>query len=206
MEIIKINNYPIAANTYIAYDENTTKGVIIDPSFGIANAVNSVIEEGIEVSAILLTHGHFDHIAGVESVRTALGIPVYIHAADADMLLSADKNHASFYGLDIATSAAENIIEDGQIIDIEGLSFKVMHTPGHTKGSVCYISGDIMFTGDTLFYMSMGRTDLEGGDYAEMMASLKKLSELNVDYKVYPGHEQSTSLFYEKDNNPFMSV
>ncbi len=204
MEVIKIHKHPIAANTYIAYDEEKKTGVIIDPSFGVETAVDAVINEGIKIEAVYLTHGHFDHIAGVESVRKALSIPVYVHKNDADMLFSAKKNHSDFYGMEIATDPAEFVFQDGEILSAGGMECRVMHTPGHTMGSVCLIFDDVMFTGDTLFHMSIGRTDLDGGDFSEMEKSLDKLAALDVDYRVYPGHEQSTSLFYEIDNNPFL--
>ena len=204
MEVVKINNHPVASNTYIVFNENSNKAVIIDPSFNIASAVNAILSDGLEITAILLTHGHFDHIAGVDSIRKSLNIPLYIHKNDADMLFSSEKNHGSFWGFDVATDPAENVIHDNDIINEGQMCFKVLHTPGHTKGSVCFICDDCIFTGDTLFYMSIGRTDLPGGDFDEIRESLRKLASLDFDYKVYPGHEQSTSLFYEKDNNPFM--
>ena len=206
MEVIKINNHPISANTYIAFDEDTKDGVIIDPSFYIENAIKEVINEGINIRAILLTHGHFDHISGVEQVRRMIDVPVYIHEKDADMLTSSDRNQGSSFGIDIVSGPADNIFSDNDTLSFGSISFKVLHTPGHTEGSVCFLSDDVMFTGDTLFHMSIGRTDMEGGNYSDILVSLSKLAQIDVDYKVYPGHEQSTSLFYEKDNNPFLNI
>lgn len=203
-EVIKLNRNVMAVNTYIVYNEETKKGVVIDPSFNPQVVIDCINEEDIEIEAILLTHGHFDHIAGVDAVRKQFGVPVYIHADDADMLFSAEKNHSSMAGARIETDPAEHTFKSGDMLEFAGMKFGVLGTPGHTMGSVCFLTDDMMFAGDTLFYMSIGRTDLGGSDPRKMQESLEILRKIPEDLIVHPGHGQSSSLAFEKDNNPFL--
>ena len=203
-EVIKIDRNMMGVNTYIVYDEETKKGIVIDPSFNPQIIIDCINTEDIEIEAILLTHGHFDHIAGVDAVRKQFGVPVYIHADDADMLFSAEKNHSVLVRLNIETDPAENTFKSGDMLEFAGMKFGVLGTPGHTMGSVCFLMGDMMFTGDTLFYMGIGRTDLGGADPRKMQDSLEVLRKIPEDLIVHPGHGQSSSLAFEKDNNPFL--
>ncbi len=159
----------------------------------------------LTLTKILLTHGHFDHISGVEEVADGTGAEVYIHANDALMLSSSSMSLASSmsYGDFVPVSQYTVVYGDCYINDGD-CTFRVFHTPGHTMGSVCYICGDTIFSGDTLFCCSVGRTDFPGSNPAMMTASLKKLYDLPGNYKVFPGHDDATDLEYERQENPYL--
>ena len=161
-------------------------------------------ELSLTVKAILLTHGHYDHIAGVEEIRSVYQCPVYIHEKDAVMLQSPQANLAAQL-TDKAFIPVKTFqtVCDGDVLVIGALQIRVMHTPGHTPGGVCYFVDDIMISGDTLFHGSIGRTDL-GGSMSEMRESLHKIAELPGDYQVYPGHFDSSTLSWEREHNSYL--
>jgi len=203
-EVIKIDRNMMGVNTYIVYNEETMRGIMIDPSFNPQILIDCVDKEGIIIEAILLTHGHYDHMAGLSAVRSALGAEVYVHEKDAEMIFSSEKNLSQKSGLNISSDPAEHTFKSGDVLEFAGMKFGVLGTPGHTHGSVCFIMEDMMFSGDTLFFMSIGRTDFPGSDPREMQNSLDLLDKIKEDLVVHPGHGQSTSLSFEKDNNPFL--
>lgn len=187
---------------------------IIDCGNGICAAVdvgNSpdklldfLAEKQLTLGAILLTHGHYDHVGGVEAVRLATGAKVYIHENDAPMLESGQANLAWQITHTPYTPVTEyTTCTDGETITVGERDFTVLHTPGHTSGSVCYLTGNMLLSGDTLFRGGMGRTDL-GGNPAQMRESLRKLKNLSGNYEVHTGHDFSTDLETERLTNPYL--
>ena len=156
------------------------------------------------VDKILLTHGHFDHIGGVAAVKAATGAKVVISAEDAPMLTSSRKSLAAFSFLSQAPAQADILVQDGDTVTLGNTVFTVLATPGHTPGGVCYITEHCIFSGDTLFFCSCGRTDFPGGSSREIMDSLQKLAALPGDYTVYPGHDRFSTLNFERQHNPYM--
>lgn len=206
MKIIKLNPLSeFATNSFIVESDNKN-AVLIDAPANADYILSKLGENGLTLKKIFLTHGHVDHIGAVADLAEKTGCEVYIHSADLSKLSDAELNLSNYLGIPFTGYNCANAIEDGDKITQDELVFEVMLTSGHTSGSVCYLCGDVMFAGDTLFYRSIGRTDMIDGDYTKMVKSLKKLRELDFDYTVYPGHGASTSLADEKAYNPYMSV
>lgn len=204
MKIHTLNLGELRSNCYVV---ETAPGrcIIVDLGGDADYLMNFLKINKLKLMKILLTHGHFDHIGGVEEVRCLTGAEVFIHLNDSEMLTSEKYSLASgmsynpFIPVTLWTAVEEDaIIQDGD------LSFKVIHTPGHSGGSVCYICEDVIFSGDTLFNRSIGRTDFLGSNPIDMKKSLKKLSLLEGDYKVLPGHNMPTTLDFERKMNPYM--
>ena len=194
--------YEFYSNSYVITNGNDA--ILID--CGLSNSLINKIKELYDVKAILLTHGHYDHIDGLRYFKD---IDIYIHKDEEEFLYDSNLNLYHFMNKDSYNKGDFKIhlLNDGDILDLIGYQIKVIHTPGHTKGSVCYIIGDNMFTGDTLFKLSAGRTDFSTGNFRELKNSLDKLKNLNYDYHIYPGHEDESSLFFEiKNNNYFGEI
>ena len=172
---------------------NGSEALVIDPGYEPDTILDSL--EGLTLKAILLTHGHFDHVGAVKELVAETGCEVYIHAAESTMppMMTAGPLYYT-----------RTYAEGDTIAPIEGAELKVLHTPGHTPGSVCLLWGQELFAGDTLFAGSCGRVDLPGGDPAQMLQSLNRLASLLSDYRVHPGHGPSTTLSQEKRHNPYM--
>ena len=195
----------VCTNSYIFWADGSDQCAVVDPGDD-GQQVASLIQ-GLKLTpvAILLTHSHFDHVLGIPGLReTWPGLPDYCHPADIPEEVS-----ETMFGMTVPTVAAFGNVtpySEGDTVAVGPLTVKVIHTPGHTRGSVTLmVEGEgVLFTGDTLFRGSMGRTDLPGGSYADLTASLKKLAALPGDYKVYPGHEGFSSLDTERKTNFFM--
>ena len=187
---------PIGTNCYILEDDQTNLAAVIDPGDEPELIQEALEKEGVEVRYLLLTHGHYDHTGGVAELCAALpGVPVYLHPADAALV-----------GGDVfpAVGAETTPYQDGDVVKLGKMDIEVLHTPGHSKGSVTLKVGDVLFCGDTLFAGSCGRTDLRGGSYEQIMQSLKRLGELKGDFHVCPGHEATSTLERERQYNPFL--
>lgn len=189
---------PIGTNCYILEDEQAHVAAVIDPGDEAERILSVLSDEGVQVEYILLTHGHYDHTTAVPQLHRALPqAKIYIHQADA--------NGAGSQLFPLAKQVEDLLYyDDGDKLTLGSLTIEVIHTPGHSKGSVTLKVGDVLFSGDTLFAGSCGRTDLAGGSYAEIMASLKRLGQLEGDYHVCPGHDITSTLEQERRSNPFL--
>ncbi|NOV04689.1 MBL fold metallo-hydrolase [Paenibacillus planticolens] len=197
---------PVSTNAYLLSDPETKKGIIIDPGMNPKSLIKKIAD--LDIEAILLTHAHFDHIGGVEEIRKLKNCPVYIHDLEADWLTNPKKNGSARWpelGVLIETEPAEYALDEGQTLDFLGVKFKVFHTPGHSPGSVSFLLDKHLFCGDVLFKLSVGRTDLPGGDNNTLLDSIQdKLFVLEDDVIVYPGHGGKTTIGFERDNNPYV--
>ncbi|MBQ6601725.1 MAG: MBL fold metallo-hydrolase [Clostridia bacterium] len=195
----------VYANCYILKDEASGEALVVDPGAYNQCFENMLRQEGItSLKYILLTHGHFDHIGGIKKLKAGFGGEIVIHGEDEACLQDGDKSLASGFGFEQNSVKADKILCDGDELALGDFSVRVIHTPGHTRGSVCYAVSDMIFSGDTLFKGTVGRTDFPGGSFDEIVKSLSKLAFLEGDYKVYPGHDVSTTLERERRYNPYM--
>lgn len=200
---MKIHTLPLGAyqtNTYIV--ENEGHCAIIDPGYEPKTILDFLSKQNLTADAILLTHGHFDHVGAVEKIVDATGCALWMSERDWSQKRTPLTSY--FYPIANCDFTEVQFCEEGEEIRAAGLTFSVLETPGHTWGSVCYLCNNAMFSGDTLFAGSCGRTDLPGGDWDTIAESLQRLSELAGNYIVYPGHGNSTTLASEKQYNPYM--
>ena len=189
-------------NCYLIVDEKTNKSALVDCTEYSEKMINLI--GGTELEYILLTHGHCDHIAGAKQIKEKYNAKIVISSPDEPMLHSGRLSLAVFIGGEQNDADADVIVKDNDKIIIGDTEITVISTPGHTKGSVCYIAENSLFSGDTLFCCSCGRTDFPSGSVEEMMNSLKRLKNLDGNYTVYTGHGSRTNLDYERKNNPYM--
>lgn len=181
-------------NCYLVWEEGSQTCVVIDPGYTPEKVLAEAKLLGKEIEAILLTHGHFDHVGGVKGIAMDTECPVYLCEQDLSMppqMTAGPLHYTKLYA-------------EGDFVEAAGLSFKVLHTPGHTPGSVCLMCQNAIFSGDTLFWGSCGRTDLPGGSWRTLHASLQRLRDLSGDYDIYPGHGDPTKLSFERNFNPYL--
>ena len=189
-------------NCSLIIDEKTNQSALVDCNEFSQKMIDMIGDTDLKY--ILLTHGHFDHIIGARDTKAKYSAKVVISSEDEPMLSSSKLSLAAFCNAPQNDVEADIIVSDGDEITIGDIVIKVMSTPGHTLGSVCYIAENCIFSGDTLFYCSCGRTDFPSGSPEQMMLSLQKLKALDGDYKVYTGHNNLTTLDFERKNNPYM--
>lgn len=206
MKIQALRVGPLATNCYLLGDEESGLCAVIDPGAQCQKKILPALEQfGMKCAMILLTHGHYDHIMALKDLKDAVGAPIYIHEKDAHMLTEDYlKGWKAAAAQGYRQALADNLLKDGDKIQLGKLEITVMNTPGHTPGSCVYLCQDAMFAGDTLFRGGCGRWDLDGGSMEQMMESLVRLSALPGDWRVLPGHDAATTLETERQTNSYM--
>ncbi len=185
---------PLETNCYVVADEATGRCAIVDPGDDGAAVAQWLEQQQLTPAYLFLTHGHYDHVGGIADLRAEYpDLPVYVHTADTALPPQLSRGLSWTHTYD-----------EGDTISMDSITFYVLSTPGHTPGSVCLVAGNLLLSGDTLFAGSCGRTDFPGGSWQQMLASLKKLAQLEGDYTVLPGHGGATTLQTERDTNPYM--
>jgi len=206
LEILTVG--PFEENCYLYWDEKTGKGVIFDPGDEAERIIHTVEKAGFEPVAILLTHGHGDHIGALADVKEKWNLPVYIGSGEQEYLSDPNLNGSAAYGNPISAPEPDFLVEDENLYRFNSIELRVLFTPGHTKAGICYLDErqGVLFCGDTLFQGSIGRTDLHGGSFARLIESIqKKILLLPDDIVCLPGHGPGTTVGAEKNSNPFLA-
>ncbi len=199
---------PIDANNYLIIDEKTNDAVLIDCSSDRPEFINAVKESGVNLKYILLTHGHFDHLLGVDKFKEVFGVETYVSEDDMEQVRLVPDMMQMFAGMvPVNISGINHFVHDGDEFVIGNITIKAISTPGHTQGGMCYLIGDKLFSGDTLFQSSVGRCDLTGGSLKNIVDSIKnKLFTLPDETEVFPGHGVKTTIGFEKKYNEILNI
>lgn len=210
MDVLCLVVGEIMSNCYIVTDGSSEKAMVIDPGGNGADIVAEIEKRGLKPVLIVDTHGHIDHILANPDLKSVYpDAELCIHEADAALLTNPQRNLSLFVGRDFTSPSADRLLEEGDELEVGELKFKVIHIPGHTEGGICLFCQDetppVLFSGDTLFQFSIGRTDFPGGSYKKLVNGIKeKLLVLPSETVVYPGHGPQTTIGAEKRNNPFL--
>lgn len=206
---IKVEQYqvgPVCTNCYFAVNQDTKETLIIDPGAAGDYLIEQAEKEGLKPVAILLTHGHFDHATAAAEVAGHFSVPIYAHETEKETLENPSLNLCGMVGGKSLIFHADIYVKDAQMLDLAGFSIRVLHTPGHTIGGVCYyfINENVLFSGDSLFCESIGRTDFPRGSMSDLIRAVKeKLLVLPEYVRVYPGHNEETTIEHERVYNPY---
>lgn len=202
MKIVTLHTTMLETDTYVVI--NGGRAFVVDPGADAERIIAAAEAEGAKIEWVLLTHAHFDHIGAAAALQRD-GAQIVLHRDDVKLIKSF-QNLSVLAGVKVEHFTPDVTVAGGETLDVAGVSVKVIHTPGHTAGSVCYVAGDVIFSGDTLFALSYGRTDFPTGSFAQLKNSVvNKLFALEGDYKVLPGHEAPTTLDYERAHNPILT-
>ena len=202
MKIVTLHTTMLETGTYVVI--NGGRAFVVDPGADAERIIAAAEAEGAKIEWVLLTHAHFDHIGAAAALQRE-GAQIVLHRDDVKLIKSF-QNLSVLAGVKVEHFTPDVTVAGGETLDVAGVSVKVIHTPGHTAGSVCYVAGDVIFSGDTLFALSYGRTDFPTGSFAQLKNSIvNKLFALEGDYKVLPGHEGPTTLDYERAHNPILT-
>lgn len=194
------------SNCYIIKSPEAQETIVIDPGDQVNTIEKYLKENDLDCKAILLTHGHFDHISAATKLKNLTDAPIYAHEAEVELLLDPELNASAYMGEEISVTP-DILLKDKEEIKEAGLSMQVIYTPGHTEGGLCYHLQDygIIFTGDTLFFESVGRTDLPTGNHHKLIESIQgQLMVLSDNIEIYPGHGRPTTIGHERKNNPYL--
>jgi len=207
LEVISFSDFSFGSNTYLVVNEAIAQAVLIDAGISAPEILDYLGEKAVQLEAILLTHGHPDHLFGLKEIADATGAHCYMHSSDAQLLRYIPPVLLNMLGLEKLDLPEEFLpLEDGQELELAGMKFKVLYTPGHSEGSVCFLTDGVLFAGDLIFHGSIGRTDFPGGSMQELVKSVKeKVFTLPSDTKILPGHMDSTVVGWEKKTNPFLT-
>lgn len=206
MRICRLTVGPISTNCYIIVEESKKRALIVDPGGDADRIMNKIKELQVSVEAILLTHGHFDHMLAADTLREKYQVKVYLGRDDSELIKNPMENVSGMFGKPMSTHA-DVLLRDGQVLELAGFEIKVLETPGHTKGGVCYYieKESVAFSGDTIFQASVGRSDFPTGSGASLSKSIReKIFTLPEDTQLFPGHGDSTVVSYEKKYNMFV--
>ena len=207
MDIVTFSDFSFGSNTYLAVNEDTGEAVLIDAGVPADKVLDYLEKNNIKLKAVLLTHGHPDHLLSLKEIADAAGAPCYLHPLDAQLLEYIPPLLLNMLGLEKLELPEEFLpLEDGQELELAGMKFEVLYTPGHSEGSVSFLTDGVLFAGDLIFRGSIGRTDFPRGNYEELIASIReKLFTLGDDITFIPGHGPTSTFGHERQTNPFVA-